>query len=180
MRINQTPPTAPVFTDKSTNTLLTCVIFCFSSLLYVRTIRNGSRHTSFSSNSYSATCQKMLLSVYEELLLPVPVELGGSRMDSPQREDAKADSVSSNDDERSVGQQLVNDVSSAPVKTVTMHRSAEKSLCPHHCHAQLYEPFSVLCVMLVFKISARSSCLLKNLKGRKEKQYVLLLCCIGL
>ena len=88
------------------------------------------RHTSFSSNSYSATCQKMLLSVYEELLLPVPVELGGSRLGSPQREDAKADSVSSNDDERSVGQQLVNDVSSAPVKTVTMHRSAS-NLCVH-------------------------------------------------
>jgi hypothetical protein len=80
--------------------------------------------------NYSATCQKMLLSVYEELLLPVPVELGGSRLGSPQREDAKADSVSSNDDERSVGQQLVNDVSSAPVKTVTMHRSAS-NLCVH-------------------------------------------------
>ena len=31
-----------------------------------------------SINSYSTACQKLLLSVCEELLLPVPVELGGS------------------------------------------------------------------------------------------------------
>ena len=30
------------------------------------------------TNSYSTTCQKLLLSVCEELLLPVPAELSGS------------------------------------------------------------------------------------------------------
>ena len=68
----------------------------------------------------------MLLNVYEGLLLPVPVELGGSCLGSPEKEEAEEDSLSSNEDGRSVGQLPAADVSSMSVKMVPMHRSVKQ------------------------------------------------------
>ena len=62
----------------------------------------------------------------------MPIELGGSCLGSPEKEDAREDSVSSDDDERSVGQLSVDNVSSAPVKSVAVHRSAAQYfMCTH-------------------------------------------------
>ena len=64
----------------------------------------------------------MLLSVYEGLLLPVPVELGGSPISSPPEEGVEESPTSS------AGSNSRNPLlhqSSTPLKTVPTHRLVE-------------------------------------------------------